>query len=75
MEANITLPTAIFGSGETYMLKAKGYSMIEAGVEPGDLLVVKSDTDFRNGDMVIALIGDEATAKRIYLPTIWHRSN
>ena len=48
------------------MLKAKGYSMIEAGVEPGDLLVVKSDTDFRNGDMVIALIGDEATAKRIY---------
>lgn len=67
IEDNVALPTSIFGDGETYILKAKGNSMIDAGIEPGDLLVVKKDTDFTNGDMVIALIGNEATAKRIYV--------
>ena len=66
VEETIPLPTTIFGGGDTYLLRAKGKSMIEAGIEPGDLLVVKKDADFQNGDMVIALIGDEATAKRIY---------
>lgn len=66
VEEMIPLPTSVFGGGETYLLRAKGRSMIEAGIEPGDLLVVKKDADFLNGDMVIALIGDEATAKRIY---------
>ena len=67
IEDNISLPTNIFGDGETYLLTAKGDSMIDAGIESGDLLVVKKDVDFQNGDMVIALIGDEATAKRIYV--------
>lgn len=66
IEDNVALPTSIFGGGETYLLRAKGKSMIDAGIESGDLLVVKSDADYQNGDMVIALIGDEATAKRIY---------
>lgn len=66
IEELFSLPTNIFGSGETFLLKAKGFSMIDAGINPGDLLVVKKDTDVKNGDMVIALVGEEATAKRIY---------
>lgn len=66
IEESFSLPTNIFGSGETFLLKAKGFSMIDAGINPGDLLVVKKDTDVKNGDMVIALVGEEATAKRIY---------
>lgn len=67
IEDNVALPTSIFGDGETYLLKAKGNSMIDAGINSGDLLVVKKDTDFESGDLVIALIDNEATAKRIYI--------
>ena len=41
--------------------------MIEAGIEPGDLLVVKKGADYADGDMVIAMVNEEATAKRIYI--------
>ena len=64
IEAVYALPSELFGKGETFLLKAKGDSMINAGIFEGDLLVVKKDVQIINGDIVIALIGDEATAKR-----------
>lgn len=67
IEESFALPTNIFGGGETFLLKAKGKSMIEAGIEPGDLLVVKKGADYADGDMVIAMVNEEATAKRIYI--------
>lgn len=66
-EATIELPTCIFGDGETYVLQAKGESMIEAGIDSGDWLVIKRDTDFQDGDIIIAMVDDEATAKRVYV--------
>ena len=64
IEATYALPTEIFGKGETFLLKAKGDSMIDAGIFEDDILVVKKDVQITNGDIVNALIGDEATAKR-----------
>ena len=66
IEKSVALPTSIFGSGETFMLEAEGYSMKDEGIMPGDLLVVKRNADFENGDLVIALVDDSATAKRFY---------
>ena len=66
IEKSVALPTSLFGGGETFMLVADGLSMIEEGIMPGDLLVVKKNADFENGDLVIALVDDSATAKRFY---------
>ena len=67
IEATVDLPTFIFGDGETYVLQANGNSMIDAGIDSGDWLVVKKDTDFANGDIIIAWLDGEATAKRVYI--------
>jgi repressor LexA len=64
---NFPLPVGIFGTGEKFMLTAKGYSMIEKGISPGDLLVVRKQNYADSGQVVIALLDDEATAK-IYIP-------
>lgn len=68
IERQIPLPASLIGGDDkdTYILEAEGYSMIDAGIEPGDLLIVKKDGDYANGDMVIASIDNEATAKRYY---------
>lgn len=42
IEEYISLPTAIFGKGEFFILRARGQSMIEAGIDDGDLVVVKN---------------------------------
>lgn len=39
-ESYVALPTALFGSGEFFLLRARGYSMVEAGIEPGDLVLI-----------------------------------
>lgn len=41
-EEYVTLLVALFGSGDFFILRAHGYSMVEAGIEPGDMVVVKS---------------------------------
>lgn len=54
----VDLPTAIFGDGELYILRTCGESMIDAGIEPGDLVVVEKKETANEGDIVVAL-GDE----------------
>ncbi len=49
--------------GEHFALKVRGESMLEAGILPGDLVVVHQQTEVRNGDIVVALFEDEATVK------------
>jgi repressor LexA len=49
-----------------FMLRAKGDSMNEKGINDGDLLLVRRQTTANNGDMVVALIDDEATVKEFY---------
>ena len=49
---------------ECFALRIRGESMLGAGILPGDLVIVRRQEDAVNGDIVIALIGDEATCKR-----------
>ena len=52
-------------SGEYFALHVRGDSMIDAGILDGDLIVVRSQETAENGEIVVALIGDEATCKRL----------
>ena len=50
--------------GEFFALKVRGESMINAGILPDDLVVVRQQPEASNGEIVVALLGDEATVKR-----------
>lgn len=67
IEGNFSLPTDFFGKGERFMLRAQGSSMIDKGIFDGDILFVKKQESADAGQVVIALIDDDATAK-IFLP-------
>lgn len=54
----VDLPASIFGNGELYILRTRGESMIEAGIEPGDLVVVEKKETASESDIIVAL-GDE----------------
>ena len=60
------IPIDFVGSSESFMLTVTGESMIEAGILDGDYILVKKQDDARNGEIVVALIGDEATVKTFY---------
>jgi repressor LexA len=60
------LPTSIVGSGNFFLLKAKGDSMIDAGIDDGDLILIRQQNYADKGQIVVALIEDEATLKRYY---------
>ena len=67
IEEYVQLPTALFGKGDFFLLRASGDSMIEAGIDNGDLVLVKHQDHAEPGQIVVALIGDdEATLKRYY---------
>ena len=54
-----------FDNGEDcFALRIRGESMLKAGILPGDLVIVRRQNTAANGEIVIALIGDEATCKR-----------
>lgn len=53
-------------SHPTFALRVNGNSMIEAGIHDGDILFVKRQADAKRGEIVVALVGDEATVKRYY---------
>lgn len=57
------LPYKGADKGEFYALRIRGDSMEGAAILDGDYVIVEKDTEFRNGDIVIALIDDEATCK------------
>ena len=62
----ITTPTSDVAQfkDDVFLLKISGDSMINAGIEDGDLVLVKSQKKFVSGDIVLAQIGDESTVKR-----------
>ncbi|NLV58108.1 MAG: transcriptional repressor LexA [Clostridiales bacterium] len=67
IEDYIPLPQSLLvGDGEYYALRVRGDSMIEAGILSGDYVVVKKQPIANNGEIVVAMIGDEATVKRYY---------
>ena len=62
----ISLPTDIVGDSPSFLLSVRGESMIEAGINDGDYVVVKEQPVANNGDIVVAIIDDGATVKRFY---------
>ena len=60
------IPSEYMPNEETFMLKVKGESMINAGILDGDNILVKRQNTARNGDMVVALVDDSATVKTFY---------
>ena len=60
------IPLDFVGTGECFMLTVRGESMIEAGILDGDYILVKKQNTAHNGEIVVALIGDEATVKTFY---------
>ena len=60
------VPLDFTGVGDVFMLTVRGESMIEAGILSGDYILVKKQNVANNGEIVVALIGDEATVKTFY---------
>ena len=62
---SVAVPAAMVGSGHHYALEVKGDSMIEAGINDGDVVVIREQSTAESGDIVVALVeGHEATLKR-----------
>ena len=60
------IPIELVGNVESFMLVVSGESMIEAGILDGDYILVKRQSTATNGQIVVALIGEEATVKTFY---------
>lgn len=69
-EQNITesipLPVEIVGDSSSFLLRVRGDSMIEIGINDGDFVAVKEQPTAQNGDIVVALVEDGATVKRFF---------
>jgi len=66
IEDTFPLPVDFVQNSTAFMLKIQGDSMVEAGILDKDLVLVKQQSTAINGDIVVALIGDEATVKTFY---------
>ena len=66
IEDYLTLPQGMLGHDELFCLRVEGESMIEMGILDGDIIVVRQQENAENGEVVVAMIDDEATVKRIY---------
>lgn len=66
IEDSLALPKSLVPDGECFVLRVRGESMINAGLFDGDLAVVKRQENADNGDIVVALLEEEATIKRFF---------
>ena len=66
VESYFPIPAEYMPNEETFMLKVKGESMINAGIFDGDNVLVKRQSTASDGDMVVALVEDSATVKTFY---------
>jgi repressor LexA len=65
IESTMSLPAEMAGD-QTFILRVRGESMIEAGILDGDFVVVHQQPTAENGDIVVAMIDDSATVKTFY---------
>ena len=63
IEESFPLPESIVGSGDLFMLKVVGESMVDAAICDGDYVVIRAQKDCNNGEIVAAMIDGEATVK------------
>ena len=66
IEEYLAIPKAIASSGQLFSLRVSGNSMINAGILDGDYVVVRQQDSVDNGDIAVALLGNEATIKRFF---------
>ncbi|HLS42823.1 MAG TPA: transcriptional repressor LexA [Paenalcaligenes sp.] len=65
IEREIGVETSLFSQTPDYLLKVRGLSMRDVGILEGDLLAVKKSSEARDGQIVVARIGDDVTVKRL----------
>lgn len=80
IQCYVSLPSELFGKGKFYLLRANGESMIGAGIDDGDIVVVRQQETAEEGQIVVALVENENTLKRIFFDretgeTILHPEN
>ncbi|TCS82896.1 SOS-response transcriptional repressor LexA [Muricomes intestini] len=73
IENYFPIPMEFMPNNQTFMLKVKGESMINAGILEGDMVLVEQAQTASNGDMVVALIEDGATVKTFYKEKGYYR--
>lgn len=66
IDSYFPIPSEFMPQEETFMLKVKGDSMINAGIYNGDKILVQKQSHAKNGDYVVALIGEEVTVKTFF---------
>jgi repressor LexA len=66
IEELIDVPAFLRRDDDDFVLRVRGDSMIDAGIFNGDFIVVHAQDRVQNGEIVVALVGDEATTKRFY---------
>lgn len=66
IESYFPIPAEFMPNQESFMLRVKGESMINAGIFDGDSILVQKQEDAKNGDIVVALVEDSATVKTFY---------
>lgn len=66
VEQTYWLESSLFPRRPDYLLKVKGMSMRDVGIVDGDLLAVKRESEARNGQIVVARLGEEVTVKRFH---------
>ena len=73
IETIVSLPVSIFGTDDMFILKANGDSMINAGIDDEDYVVVSKQSSATDGDIVVALVENESTLKRFYTDKTNHK--
>ena len=73
VEEYVKLPASLFGKGDFFILRANGDSMIGAEIDDGDLVLIRQQNTAEPGQIVVALMQDEATLKRFYPEPENHR--
>ena len=66
IEDYLVLPQAMLGQDDVFCLRVQGESMIDAGILDGDIVVLRQQDTAENGEIVVAMVDDEATLKRIF---------
>ena len=66
IEGYLNLDRSLVSSGDVFLLRVEGDSMIDAHIQDGDFALVKPQPNAENGEIVVVLIEDEATVKRIF---------
>lgn len=80
IQCYVSLPSELFGKGDFYLLRANGDSMVEAGIDDGDIVVVHRQETAEEGQIIVALVENENTLKRVFYDrktgeTILHPEN